>query len=129
MPIMAYFPAVKNVKTHFKNVVLTTAIPGLQPGSAGGCMNDPPCPHFPTRAVCLGPNILFLGHLLGAASPGSPPPCSLRASHCRECRGGQNRRPSPPIPHPNPEAGERAPRGAWSQVLGGRGGSHSQVFR
>lgn len=28
MPIMAYFPAVKNIKTHFKNVVLTTAISG-----------------------------------------------------------------------------------------------------
>lgn len=28
MPIMAYFPAVKNIKTHLKNVVLTTAISG-----------------------------------------------------------------------------------------------------
>lgn len=36
MPIMAYFPAVKNIKTHFKNVVLTTAIPGLQPRRAAG---------------------------------------------------------------------------------------------
>lgn len=36
MPIMAYFPAVKNIKTHFKNVILTTAIPGRQPRRAIG---------------------------------------------------------------------------------------------
>lgn len=36
MPIMAYFPAVKNIKTHFKNVDLTTAIPGHQPRRAVG---------------------------------------------------------------------------------------------
>lgn len=78
MSIMAYFPAVKNIKTHFKNVVLTTAIPGLQPRRAVGRMNDTPRPHFPTPADYLGPNILFLGHLLGAASLGPSPPCLLQ---------------------------------------------------
>lgn len=102
MPIMAYFPAVKNIKTHFKNVVLTTAIPGLQPRRAVGRMNDTPCPHFPTLADCLGPHILLLGHLLGAASLSPSPPCSLWPVSSEEChRRAEPLRPSLPITHPN----------------------------
>lgn len=108
MPIMAYFPAVKNIKTHFKNVVLTTAIPGLQPRRAVGRMNDTLCPHFPTPAVCLGPNILIWGHLLGAASLGPPPPCLPWPLSSRERQGrAKPLRPSLPITHPNSGAGER----------------------
>lgn len=102
MSIMAYFPAVKNIKTHFKNVVLTTAIPGLQPRRAVGRMNDTPRPHFPTPADYLGPNILFLGHLLGAASLGPSPPCLLQPVSSGEChRKAEPLRPSLPITHPD----------------------------
>lgn len=90
MPIMAYFPAVKNIKTHFKNVVLTTAIPGLQPRRAVGRMNDTLCPHLPAPAACLGPNILIWGHLLGAASPGPPLPAYHGLSAAESAREGQN---------------------------------------